>query len=188
MEEGGNWTKRLILGETGVKFNLDPQYDPYPLSAREGRLLDLVHKVSMMTENELAKELQISRSYITEDFKKLLRKHIIFRYPIFANIGLGSRVYLCIRGLTTSRAGGLKNIIEHLMFFPYVEVFYNLEEGTLIGSVNIPLFWTNKFIFRLTNLPELYPGCSYYYYIGPEVYHPWASDILGTFDWDNHPQ
>lgn len=188
LEEGGNWTTQLLLGDTGIEFNLNPHYDPYPLSFREGRLLDLVHKHSTMTEEALAKQLQISRAYITEDFKKLLRNHIISRYPIFGNLGLGSRVYFCIRGLTTSKKGGLKNILEHLKFFPYIEVFYNLEEGTLIGHVNIPLLWTNVFIFRLTNLPQLYPGCSYYYYIGPEVYAPWTFDILATYDWHNCPQ
>ena len=187
LEEGSNWSTQLILGEIGVKFNLDPHYDPFPLSPREERLLDLVQKHSTMTEETLAKQLQITRSFITEDMKKLLRNRIIFRYPIFANLGLGSRIYFCIRGLTPLRAGGLKNILEHLKFFPYVEVFYNLEEGTLIGNVNIPLFWTNAFIFRLTTLPELYPGCSYYYYIGSDIYDPWAFDILGTFNWNNLP-
>jgi len=186
LEESGKWSTQLILGETGLEFNLDPLYDPYPLSYRQGRLLDLVHKHSTMTEDMLAKELQLSRTYITEDFKNLLRNHIILRYPIFSNLGLTSKVYFCIRGLTTLNHGGLKNIIEHLKFFPYVKVFYNLEEGTLIGKVNIPALWINAFIFRLTSLPELYPKCSYYYYIGPEVYDPWAFDILGTFDWDNH--
>lgn len=186
LEEGGSWSTQLILGETGVESNLNPHYDPYQLSYREGRLLGLVHKHSTMEEETLEKQLQISRSYISEDWKKLLRNGIIFRYPIFRNIGLGSWVYFCIRGLESSESGGIRNIVEHLKFFPYSEMYYNLEVGTVTGSVNIPLSWSNSFIFRLTTLPEVYPECSYFYYIGPKVIDPWAFDILGTFDWHNY--
>lgn len=185
LEEGGNWSTQLMVGEIGIEFNLNPLYDPYPLSYREGRLLGLVHKHSTMSEEYLAKQLQISRAYIADDWKKLLRNNIIFRYPIFKNIGLGSRIHFCIR-LNSSEAGGIRNILEHLKFFPYVEMFYSLEDDIVVGKVNMPLSWTNAFIFRLSALRDVYPECSYYYYIGPDVYAPWAFDILGTFDWHNY--
>lgn len=187
LQDGGNWSKRIIAGETGVEFNLDPYYDPLPVTYRQARLLGIIHKLSTMEEDLLAEELKISRAYITADAKKLLKNRVIFRFPLFFNLGLGSWIYFHIHGLTTSRMGGLMNIIEHLKFFPYVNVFYNLNDGILAGRVNIPPSWTNRFIFRLTSLPQTYPKCSCFYYIGPETYVPWGFDILGTFDWDYYP-
>ncbi len=185
LEVGGNWNTQLIVGEIGIEFNLNPLYNSYPLSYREGRLLGLVHKHSAMAEENLVKQLQVSRSYIAEDWKKLLRNSIIFRYPVFSNIGLGSKVHFCIR-INSSKTGGIRNILEHLKFFPYVEMIYNLEEGIVVGKVKIPLSWTNDFIYRLSDLRDNYQEYSYYYYIGPDVYAPWAFDILGTFDWHNY--
>ncbi|UCE13501.1 MAG: hypothetical protein JSV04_15130 [Candidatus Heimdallarchaeota archaeon] len=186
LQEGENWSTRVIVGETGVEFNLDPYYDPFPITYRQGQLLGLIHKLSTMEEDLLAKQLKVGRGYITADVKELLKNRVILRFPLFFNLGLGSWIYFRIDELTTSRAGGLMNVIEHLKFFPYVNVFYNLDDGNIIGRVNIPPAWTTRFIFSLTSLPKIF-NCSLYYYIGPESHAPWAFDILGTFDWDQFP-
>ncbi|MFX1536366.1 MAG: hypothetical protein ACFFDI_19280 [Promethearchaeota archaeon] len=186
LQDDGNWSKQLIIGDIGVKYNLDPYYDPYPLTYRQGQLLGIIHKLSTMEEDFLAKQLRIGRAYVTADVKELLRNRIICRFPIFSNLGLGSWIYFCVQNLPTG-AGGLMNVLEHLKFFPYVNVFYNKNSGILVGRVNIPPSWTNKFIFSLTSLPKTFPECSSNYYIGPDSYTPWAFDILGTFNWDNHP-
>lgn len=188
LQDGGNWSKRLIVGETGVEFNLDPYYDPFPLTYRQGKLLAIIHKLATMEEEFLAKQLEIGRAYVTVDVKELLRNHIIFRFPIFFNLGFGSWVNFCIRGLTSKQSGGFLNVLEHLKFFPYVNVFSNLDEGILIGRMRIPPSWTDRFIFSLTSLPSTFPESSVSYYIGPESYAPWGFDILGTFDWDNYPK
>ena len=188
LQDGGSWSRKLITAETGFNFNLDPYYDPFPLTYRQGQLLGIIHKLSTMEEEILAKQLNIGRAYITADAKTLLRNNIIFRFPIFSNIGLGSWVYFCIYGLSTKRTGGLMNVLEHLKFFPYMNVFYNQNEGNLVGRVNIPPSWTNRFIYSLLSLPRIYPDCLCDYYIGPESHAPWAFDILETFDWHNYPQ
>lgn len=187
LQDGGNWSTRLLIGDTGVEFNLDPYYEPFPLTYRQGRLLGLIHKLSAMEEEFLAKQLKISRAYITKDANELLRNRIIFRFPIFFNLGFGSWIHFVINKLARDSQGGLMNVLEHLKFFPYVNVFYNLDAGTLVGRIRMPPSWTNRFIYSLTSLPQTYPDCSYSYYIGPESYCPWAFDILGTFDWDNYP-
>jgi hypothetical protein len=130
LQDGGNWSKRLIIGETGVEFNLDPYYDPFPLTYRQGQLLAIIHKRATMEEEYLAKELGVGRAYVSADAKELLRNHIIFRFPIFFNLGFGTWIYFCIRGLNSNHSGGLTNILEHLKFFPYVNVFYNIDVGT----------------------------------------------------------
>ncbi|MFX0123896.1 MAG: hypothetical protein ACFFAE_09680 [Candidatus Hodarchaeota archaeon] len=186
LQDGGNWSKQLIIGDVGFEFNLDPCYDPYPLTYRQGQLLGIIHKMSTMEEDFLAKQLNIGRAYITADVKELLRNHLISRFPIFSNLGLGSCIHFCVRGLPIE-SGGLMNFLEHLKFFPYVNVFFDQNTGTLIGLVNIPQSWTNRFIFSLTSLPKTFPDCSSTYYIGPDSYAPWAFDILGTFKWNNHP-
>ncbi|MFX1282743.1 MAG: hypothetical protein ACFFB5_03775 [Promethearchaeota archaeon] len=183
LREGGNWNTKLILGETGVEFNLDPFYDPFPLTYRQGKLLDLIHKLSTMEEEFLAKQLKISRAYVTLDVRKLLRNRIIFRFPIFSNLGLGSWIYFCIRSLDPTHGGGVMSVLEHLKFFTYLNVYYNKSSRILIGQVNIPPFWTNRFIYSLTSLSSTYPNCLSSYYIGPDSYAPWSFDILGTFNW-----
>ncbi|MFW9905075.1 MAG: hypothetical protein ACFFFH_12125 [Candidatus Thorarchaeota archaeon] len=188
LQDGGNWSKHLIIGETGVHFNLDPYYDPFPLSHRQGKLLAIIHKLATMNEEYLAKQLNVGRAYVTVDAQVLLRNKIIFRFPIFFNLGFGSWVYFCICDLKSNQYGGLLNVLEHLKFFPYVNVYYNLDEGTLIGRTRIPPSWTDKFIFSLTSLPSTFPESSVSHYIGPEAYAPWGFDILGTFDWDRHPK
>ncbi|MFX0013873.1 MAG: hypothetical protein ACFFB2_03840 [Promethearchaeota archaeon] len=185
LQDGGGWNMRLIIGETGIEFNLDPHYDPFLLSPRQGQLLGLIHKLSTMEEEFLSKQLGVGRAYITQDAKELLRNQVIFRFPIFSNLGLGAWIYFYIQGITSR---GLMNVLEHLKFFPYVNIFYNRNSGSLVGRVNVPPAWTNVFIYRLTSLPESYPGCSFSYYIGPDAYAPWAFDILGTFNWTNLPQ
>ncbi len=186
LQDGGNWNKRVITGDLGIEFNLNPYYDPFPLSYRQGRLLGLIHKLSTMEEEFLANQLKIGRAYVTEDARTLLRNRVIFRFPIFFNLGFSSLVYFCIRGLTSNHSGGLLNILEHLKFFPYVNVFHNLDVGTLIGRMRIPPSWTDRFIFSLSSLPSTFPESSVSYYIGPESYASWGFDILGTFDWDNY--
>ena len=187
LKDNGNWSKQLIIGDIGVEYNLDPHYDPFPLTNRQGQLLGIIHKLTTMEEDFLAKQLKIGRAYVTADVKELLRNRIISRFPIFSNLGLGSKIYFCIRNLPLD-AGGLMNVLEHLKFFPYVNVFYDKNTGTLIGRVNIPPSWTNRFIFSLSTIPRIYPECSCNYYIGPDCYSPWAFDILGTFKWNKHPQ
>jgi hypothetical protein len=188
LQDGGNWKSQIITAESGIEFNLDPYYDPFPLSYRQGRLLGLIHKFSTMEEDLLAKQLDIGRAYVSKDAKTLLRNRVIFRFPIFSNLGFDSWIYFCIRDLISTQWGGLLNILEHLRFFPYVNVFCNLTEGVLIGRTKIPPFWTDRFIFRLMSLSRTFPEASVSYYIGPDSYAPWAFDILGTFDWDNHPR
>ncbi|MFX0052250.1 MAG: hypothetical protein ACFFAJ_04065 [Candidatus Hodarchaeota archaeon] len=181
MEDAESWNKNLIVGETGVEFNLDPSFDNYVLSNRESHLLALVHKHSTMTEEYLSKQLKISRSYILEDWKNLLRNKLIFRFPIFRNIGLGSQIYFCLSGFESLQRE-LTNIIDHLRFFPYSNMMYNLKSGILVGRMNLPPSWLNDFIYQLASLPDFYPNCSYFYYIGPKAYWPWGFDILNTFD------
>jgi hypothetical protein len=187
LEDGEMWDKKIIVGESGVDFNLDPHFDNYNLSYRMGQLVALVHKHSVMAEEYLSKQLKVSRSYIIEYWKKLLRNRIIFRFPIFKNIGLGSWIYFCIRGLNSSQKEMLK-IIQHLKFFPYANIMYNLKSGILVSRMNLPPSWISDFIYRLANLPDFYPECSYFYYIGPKAYWPWGFDILNTFDWNNLQQ
>jgi len=187
LQDEGNWSKQIIIGDIGIDYNLNPYYDPYPLNHRQGQLLGIIHKLSTMEEDFLAKQLKIGRAYVTANVKELLRNRIISRFPIFQNLGLGSWIYFCAHKLPTG-TGGLMNVLEHLKFFPYVNVFYDQKIGTLIGNVNIPQSWTNRFIFSLTSLPKIFPDCSSNYYIGPDCYAPWAFDILGTFNWDKHPQ
>ena len=188
LQDGGNWSKRLIIGETGVEFNLDPYYDPFLLTYRQGRLLAIIHKLATMEEENLAKEIGVGRAYVSADAKELLRNRIIFRFPIFFHLGFGTWVYFCIREFNSTKSDGLLNILEHLKFFPYVNVFYNVDAGTLIGRLRIPPSWTDRFIFSLTYLPSTFPEASVSHYMGPESYAPWGFDILGTFDWDNYPR
>ncbi|UCG03912.1 MAG: hypothetical protein JSW11_07980 [Candidatus Heimdallarchaeota archaeon] len=188
LQDGGNWKKELITAESGIEFNLDPYYDPFPLSYRQGQLLGLIHKLSTMEEEYLAKQLKVGRAYVSKDAKTLLRNRVIFRFPIFFNLGFGTWIYFCIRNLISNKSGGLLNVLEHLKFFPYVNVYYNLDEGALIGRTRIPPSWTDRFIFSLSSLPSVFPEASISYYIGPKSYAPWGFDILGTFDWDNYPK
>ncbi|MFX0173624.1 MAG: hypothetical protein ACFE9L_17170 [Candidatus Hodarchaeota archaeon] len=181
MEDAESWEKNLIVGETGVEFNLDPSFDNYVLSQRESQLLALVHKHSTMAEEYLSKQLNISRSYILEDWKNLLRNKLIFRFPIFRNIGLKSWIYFSMSGFSSSQRE-LDNIINHLRFFPYSNIMYNLKSGILVGRMNLPPSWLNDFIYQLASLPDFYPNCTYFYYIGPKAYWPWGFDILNTFD------
>ncbi|MFX0181530.1 MAG: hypothetical protein ACFE95_00510 [Candidatus Hodarchaeota archaeon] len=187
MVDGESWNKKVIIGERGVNFNLDPCFDPYILSYREGQLLGLVHKHSIIIEEYLSKQLKVSRSYILEDLKNLMRNRLIFRFPQFRNIGLGSWIYFYIRGFDSLQEE-LFNIIQHLKFFPYVNIMYNLKSGTLVSRMNLPPSWVSDFVYKLASLPDFYPDCSYFYYIGPKAYWPWGFDILNTFDWNNLQQ
>lgn len=186
LQDDGKWNKQLIIGDIGVNYKLDPYYDPYPLTQRQGQLLGIIHKLSTMEEDYLAKQLGIGRAYVTAAVRELLRNRIICRFPVFANLGLGSRINFCICKLPTGTSGFV-SVLEHLKFFPYINAFYDQKTGTLLGRVNIPQLWINKFIYSLTSLSRLFPGCESNYYIGPDCYAPWAFDILGTFNWDNYP-
>jgi hypothetical protein len=185
LEGGVNWDKQLVLNSPTIELNLDPLFDPYPLALIEARLLGIVHSLSTMEEDPLTKQLNISRSHLRKIWKKLLRGKIIFRFPIFSNLGLGSWIYFLVRDIS---ADNLEKLVQHLRFFPYIDLYYDFSNGTLIGEVLISPLWTHLFLSRLTALPKVFPSCTYQYYIGPEAYCPWGFDILNTYDWGNVPR
>ncbi|MHA1227724.1 MAG: hypothetical protein ACTSPV_13335 [Candidatus Hodarchaeales archaeon] len=181
LQRGGSWKTKIILPRTGIEFNLDPYFEPYPISIREARILSIVSNMSSMKVDYIAEVLSISRQYVTESWKQLLRRKIIFRFPVFNNIGLGSWIYFTMDNIGSK--DNLENIICHLKFFPYLNLYYSPDEGFLTGLTNIPLNWTHSFIYRLNSLVDTYDKIKTSFYLGPDAYFKWGSDIQNTFNW-----
>ncbi len=184
IQSGGSWNKKVLSGKVGLEYNLDPEFDPYELSMREARVLAYISKYSSFSDAALEKELGISRAYIKSDWKQLLRNKIITRFPIFRNLGLNSWLYISIRNFLSLDHINLRDIVEHLKFFPYSNLLYDSVNGDLAGVINLPSDWLTTLIFRLANLTKINPECSYNYYIGPDSYNPWGFDIEGTYNWN----
>lgn len=173
---------KIIPAPASVAYNLDTYLDPYHLSSLEARLLGIVHGISTMSENTLALKLEVGREYITQAWKNLLQQQIITRFPTFSNIGLGGWVNFAIKGKDEHQEI-ITNIIRHLQFFPYRNVFSNNKQCILIGSVVLPPKWVRIFLYHLAELPHYYDDLKYFYYIGPDKYEPWGLDIMNTYDW-----
>ncbi len=181
LNPGGNWNQDLILGKMGIESNLDPFFDPYELSKEEARLLGYIQLYSTMDDASLEKQLNRSRKTIVADWKKLLQNEIIRKFPIFSNLGLGSRVYFYISNLSPPN---VRLVNQHFKFFPYTHVFFDEREGMIIGSVKIPSRWTHTFLYQLSSLSEEFPESNSDYYIGPEKIFRWGINLNKTFHWD----
>ncbi|NHJ02649.1 MAG: hypothetical protein EAX86_10965 [Candidatus Heimdallarchaeota archaeon] len=184
IQPGGSWTKRVLSSNDGITFDLNPEFDPYELTYREARILAYISKYGTFSETDLSKQLKVTRSYITSDWKALLRRKIISRFPIFSNLGLDSWFYISIRNLTLNSILTMEDIIQHLKFFPYCNLIYNDKKGDLLGLICLPSKWVSSFIFQLCYLPKIVPGCAFNYYIGPDIHNPWGFDIEGTYNWE----
>ncbi len=183
LEFGGNWQKDLILGKTGIESNLDPHFEIYNLSKTEAQLLGFIQLYSIMDDKSLEDQLKRSRKAIVEDWNNLLRNRIIFRFPVFSNIGLGSWIFIYVSGLTHSH---LRLVIQHFKFFPYINLYINDKEGTVVGCVNIPYKWTYTFLHRMAAISEEFPEVKASYYIGPDILARWSNNIMKTFDWKRY--
>jgi hypothetical protein len=180
LNPGGNWKQDLILGKTGSISNLDPLFDPYELSKEDARLLGYIQLYSTMDDASLEKQLNRSRKTIVADWKRLLQNEIIQKFPIFSNLGLGSRIYFFISNLSSSN---LRLVNQHFKFFPYTHVFFDEHEGLIIGCVNVPSKWTHTFLYQLSSLVEEFPNSITNYYIGPEKISRWGINLMKTFHW-----
>ncbi len=181
--EGIDLTRRIITGRSGIEHSLDTYFEPYKLHHLEARLLGLVHKMSSLSEKVLMKELNVGREYLIRTWKKLLQNQVISRFSIFGNIGLGGWIHFMVKG--TGEIGNIvtSNIIRHLDFLPYKNVYNSNTDGLLLGSVNLPPHWIRNFLCRLAELPSLVDGLEYFYYIGPEVHEPWGLNLVNTYNW-----
>ena len=183
LEIGGSWQKDLISGNTHFRSNLDPFFDVYNITYEEARLLGYIHLHSTMEDKHLESQLNRSRSAILRDWKNMLRSGLIYRFPIFSNIGLNCWIYFLIRNL---RKNDLRLIHQHLKFFPYSMVEVNESKGFIIGHVNIPSDWVYVFLHRLSSIKYDFPECTSTYYLGPEIFAHWGLNILETFNWDRY--
>jgi hypothetical protein len=180
LNPGGNWKQDLILGKTGSTSSLDPFFDPYELSKEDAKLLGYIQLYSTMDDASLEKQLNRSRKTIVADWKRLLQNEVIQRFPIFSNLGLGSWIYFFISNLSPS---SLRLINQHFKFFPYTHVFFDEQEGGIIGCVMIPSKWTHTFLYQLSSLAEEFPESKTNYYIGPEKLTRWGINLMKTFHW-----
>ncbi|MHA1977813.1 MAG: hypothetical protein ACW98I_12970 [Candidatus Hodarchaeales archaeon] len=180
LELGGTWQKDLILGKTGIESNLDPLFEIYNLSHTEAQLLGLIQLYSIMDDESLGNQLKRPKKAVVEDWKNLLRNRVIYRFPVFSNIGLGSWIFIYISSLAKSH---LRLVLQHFKFFPYANLFINEKEGIVVGCVNIPYKWTHTFLHRIASISEEFPEAKASYYIGPDTLARWSNNIMKTFDW-----
>jgi hypothetical protein len=180
---GRGFTAKIIPALNSAEYNLESYFDPFQLNLLDARLLGIISGKSTMSVNTLMRELGVGREYITEAWKTLLQNQIISRFPLFSNVGLGGWVNFAIKGDNDKHNAICTNILRHLQFFPYRNIFSNIEESLLMGVVNMPITWLRTFLYQLAELPHYYEDLEYFYYIGPEVYGTWGLDILKTYDW-----
>jgi hypothetical protein len=183
LEVGGSWQKDLISGNTSYKSNLDPYFDAYSLSYEEARLLGVIHLHSTIEDKYLETQLNRSRSAILKDWNNLLRNRLIYRFPVFENIGLDCWIYFSISNLDEDH---LRLVHQHFKFFPYSEIQTNESKGFIIGHVNIPPTWVYIFLHRLSSIHREFPECTSTYYLGPERFAHWGLNIEETFNWDRY--
>jgi hypothetical protein len=187
LTHGGSWKMDVILGKTGYEYNLNPFFDVYDLTRSEADLLKFIHLYEEMNVNSLEKQLNRSRKAILSDWKNLLRQRIIFRFPIFSQMGLGSWIYFQITNLDQDC---LRLVLQHFKFLPFCNIYFSdSKKGiTLIGFVNIPLTWTHTFLYRFASLSYEFPKTEVRYYVGPDIIARWSMDISKTFDWKSYEQ
>ncbi|MFW9906517.1 MAG: hypothetical protein ACFFFH_19560 [Candidatus Thorarchaeota archaeon] len=176
-----NWNTTVLKKDPLRELNLDPLHSPYVLTRREARLIMRIQEFDFPRTTLIRKKHKISKEYSEDDWKRLLRNRIVYRYPIFANLGLEATVYFSIQGVPTWKERGFFNVLEHLKFFPFVDIFYNEDDGVMFGKIVIPSIWTGNFLFQLSVIPQLYPGSSSQYYIGPDVYEAQKFDVEATY-------
>jgi hypothetical protein len=183
LEVGGTWKKDLILGKKGLEANLDPHFDIYNLTHTEAELLGYIQSLSTMDDSSLEIQLNRQKKAFLADWKKMLRKGLITRFPIFSNIGLGSWVFFFITNL---RENHLRKVIQHFKFFPYANIFYSEKAGIVVGCVNLPSQWTHTFLHRLASISDEFPSVKTSHYIGPNIIGKWSINIMETFDWKRY--
>jgi hypothetical protein len=156
--------------QAGVEFNLDPTFAPYSPSSDERKILLNITPQSNLDTAFLAKSQGFEIEVLKIALKNLYRKRILMKFPIFDNIGLAGLIHFSIHCSKGNPRPMMENIVNHIRYFPYFNLYGSLNKGIIVGSVNMPAEWVERFLYQLAELQQQEQEVKCTHYIGPEAY------------------
>ncbi|MFX0171837.1 MAG: hypothetical protein ACFE9L_07955 [Candidatus Hodarchaeota archaeon] len=146
-----DWNENLVSEEKGMEHNLFNDMTTLNISKTQAEMLNTIQS-GAMTNVDLSNFLEVTQKYIKQFFDYFFDKRLIERFTIVSHIGLDLKVCLILQGTkSVNNFKFLKNIVNHLKFFPFTNVMYNEtciepgEELLLVGLLRMPSLWITDF-------------------------------------------
>jgi DNA-binding CsgD family transcriptional regulator len=147
----GEWNENLVSEEMGMEYNHFNDMTILNISKTQAEMLNLIQS-GTMTNVDLSNSLGVTQKYIKQFFDYFFDMKLIERFTILSHIGLDLKVCLILQGTqSVNTFKFLKNIANHLKFFPFSFLMYNetcLESGEdllLVGLLRMPSSWITDF-------------------------------------------
>jgi AraC-like DNA-binding protein len=157
-----DWSDKMISEDNGITYDLIPQPAAPKLSPIETKILSWYVKRGTLQDTYLARSLGVTPKYISETVTYLLKKRLMHKFTIVDNIGLTLKPWIILLGRKEYEITPefIDNIVEHLKFFPFVNLFYDYGNSSgnvrpvVTGIVWLPPTWIATFSDSLSRLSK----------------------------------
>lgn len=151
-----SWDEGIKAKSNGITLDLlpDPQ-NTINLTPIDSKMLDMYAIHNMIEDIEVAKKLNVTEKYVRESRLRLLNAKLIKLFVYASSIGATFKPWITVIGQNIkSHVSIMENIVEHLKFFPFARLFYDLvgSRKIITGYLFMPEFWVNDFLYKWSEL------------------------------------